>query len=88
VNDLLRASPISWSALVALVLATIAGVFGYGQLAQRVKVLEDLQPMAVSTKLAVIEANQVRSALDINQIQRDLSELRRQLLSDWRQQRQ
>lgn len=83
-KSVLSASPISWSALVAMVLAVVAGVFGYGQLSQRVKVLEDLQPVTVATKLAVIEANQIRSSADIAQIQQDVRKI---LNSDWRGQR-
>ena len=79
-NDYLRASPISWSALVTIVLAIVAGVFGYGQLSQRVASLEALEPRSVATKLAVIESEQKRASADISQIQKDVRQL---LNNDW-----
>lgn len=70
---------LNWSAIIALALAVIASAINYGQLSQRVQALEDLQPVAVSTKLAVIESNQVRNSTDLNAIKNDLAEIRRQL---------
>ena len=78
-EKLFSASPISWGTLITVLLAVAAGFQAYGQLNQRVQMLEDLQPVTVSMKLAVIEADGKRAAMDIARIQDDLAAIRRQL---------
>ena len=82
---ILQVESISWATLltvtapplVAMLLAVVAGVYGYGQLSQRVTTLEELRPLA--SKLATIEAYQTRAIIDIGRVQADIAELRREL---------
>ena len=85
----LEASPLSWGTLFAVMLAVASGVYGYGQLEQRVAVLEELRPLQVAAKLATIEAYQARTLTDLSRVQQDIAELRRELGSprQWDQQR-
>lgn len=81
------ASRVSWSTLITVTapplltifLAVIAGVYGYGQLSQRVAALEEIRPLQVATKLATIEAYQARTIIDLGRVQADIAELRREL---------
>ena len=76
----LEGSPISWSTLVAVILAITGGIYGYGQLNQRVNALEELRPTFVAGKLAAIEANQQRTANDLSRIQSDIADIRREIV--------
>lgn len=78
-NAISEASPVSWSTLIAVLLAVAAGVYGYGELNQRVSALEELRPLQVATKLATIEAYQARTVIDLGRVQADIAELRREL---------
>lgn len=73
------ASPISWGVLIALLTAVVTGVYGYGELSQRVTSLEELRPLQVAAKLATIEAYQARTVVDLGRVQADIAELRREL---------
>ena len=74
-----EASPVSWSALIAIIVAIASGIYGYGELSQRVATLEELRPIQVAAKLAEIQVNQVRTLTDLGRVQADIAELRREL---------
>ena len=74
-----EASPVSWSTLIAVILAIAAGVYGYGELNQRVATLEELRPIQLAGDLATIKANQARTLMDLGRVQADISEMRRSL---------
>jgi hypothetical protein len=69
-------SLISWSSAIALGMAIIAGVYGYGQLAQRVTNLEELKPLTLAADIAVIKATQLRAIADLAQMRMDVSAVR------------
>ena len=69
----------SWSTLIAVLLAVAAGIYGYGQLSQRVANLEELRPIQLASDLATIKANQARTILDLGRVQADIAEMRRTL---------
>ena len=74
-----EASPVSWSTLIAVILAIAAGVYGYGELSQRVANLEELRPLQLAGDLATIKANQARTIIDLGRVQADIAEMRRAL---------
>ena len=74
-----EASPVSWSTLIAVILAIAAGLYGYGELNQRVANLEELRPIQLASDLATIKANQARTILDLGRVQADIAEMRRAL---------
>ena len=79
--------PLSWSTVItvtappvlAILIAVAAGVYGYGELSQRVANLEELRPLQLAGDLATIKANQARTILDLGRVQADISEMRRAL---------
>ena len=78
-NALPEASPVSWSTLIAVILAIAGGLYGYGELNQRVANLEELRPIQLASDLATIKANQARTILDLGRVQADIAEMRRAL---------
>ena len=74
-----EASTVSWSTLIGVIIAIATGVYGYGELSQRVANLEELRPLQLASDLAVIKANQARTIMDLGRVQADIAEMRRSL---------